>query len=461
MKLTTSTISEPPLIKGHFLFGYLMEAKNEGVYFYTRISREHGDAQRLKFAHQTVYLFFHPDHNKEVLVDKADQFIKGVQYDPLRLLLGNGLLTSVGKDWSKQRRMLQPLFGKEGMDILLNHLNRISEKYSNLTLDQEIDWSKHMLEYTLEVAFAFFFGSSFSDEFSLEDKNKLLKASSDCIRLVTKRMSNIINPPIILPIQSHREFRKSYSYLKNTVEKIYHSRLNNQDNGLSNDASKDMPRDMLDMLMRAEDVEGKLTREEVFDQILSFLMAGHETTALTMSWFFYLLASRPEIQEKISDEAKKNNYAFESSLALAQYPYLMAVINETMRLYPSGWIIARTASEDATVGGFLVKKGSTIAVSPLITHRDPRWWSNPEEFIPERFLEGHPLFNQAPKNAFLPFSIGKRNCIGSRVALLEIALFAIHFFKERRVITKQDSIKMKGSVTLKSDQHMMIKVVKA
>lgn len=425
-----------------------MAAKKEGVYFYQRMSKEHGDAIRLKFAHQSVYLFFNPEHNKEVLVDKADQFIKGVQYEPLRLLLGNGLLTSTGKEWSVQRRMLNPLFGKEGMDILLKHIDLISKKYSTPDHNEEINWTKYMFEYTLEVAFTSFFGANFTDD----KKTELLKASSNCIRFVSKRMSNIFNAPVYLPSKKNRQFKKSFLYLKHTVEDIYNARVNLLDSPAN---------DLLDLLMKAQDDENrnkKLSKDQVWDQILSFLIAGHETTALTMSWFFYLLAQNPEVQEKIALECKNNHYAFENSLALSQYPYLMAAINETMRLYPSGWILARTASEEASVGGFRVKKGSTIAVSPLITHRDSRWWNDPEKFIPERFLEGHALFNQAPKNAFIPFSIGKRNCIGSRFALLEIALFAIHFFKSQRVQTSQSDVLMRGFVTLKSDKHILITV---
>lgn len=426
-----------------------MQAKREGVYFYLRMNREHGDALRLKFAHKTVYLFLNPDHNKEVLVDKADQFIKGAQYEPLRLLLGNGLLTSIGKDWSTQRRMLNPLFGKEGMDILLTHIDFISKKYSTPLTGSEINWTKYMFEFTLEVAFASFFGANFNEH----QKNDLLKASSTCIRLISKRMSNIFNLPMALPTREHRQFRKSFLYLKKIVNEIYTARLN---------TSESESKDMLDLLMKAVDPENgnkKLTRDQVWDQILSFLIAGHETTALTLSWFFHLLAKHPDIQEKIAAELSANNFEFKNSLSLSQYPYLMATINETMRLYPSGWILARSSSEDASVGGFMVKKGCTVAVSPLVTHRDPRWWTNPEEFIPERFLEGHALFNQAPKNAFIPFSIGKRNCIGARFALLEIALFSIHFFKNNRVETSQGEILMKGFVTLKSEKHFQIKVI--
>ena len=450
MKQPSPTNLEPPLIKGKFLWGHLLDANREGVYFYSRMSKEHGDAQKLRFLNQTVYLFFHPDHNKEVLVDKADQFIKGTQYVPLRMMLGNGLLTSTGKDWSAQRRILNPLFGKDGMDILLTHINRVSEKYSSPKPSEEMNWTKYMFEYTLEVAFASFFGANYSDD----KKTELLKASSDCVRIVSKRMSKIINIPMYIPLKDHRQFKKSFRYLKKEVQEIYNSRVSNK---------FFTSKDMLDLLINATDSEQenkKLSPDQIWDQILSFLMAGQETTALTMSWLFYLIAQNPKIQEKIARECRANNYRFENSLSLSQYPYLLAVINETMRLYPSGWIIARTATEESTVAGFKIKKGSTVAVSPLITQRDPRWWIRPEEFIPERFLEGHNFFHQAPKNAFIPFSIGKRNCIGSRFALLEMALFSIHFFKSNRVSTTQKNIKMKGFVTLKSVEQIRITVSK-
>jgi len=366
MKHPSLTNLEPPLIKGKFLWGHLLDANREGVYFYTRMSKDHGDAQRLRFLNQTVYLFFHPDHNKEVLVDKADQFIKGIQYEPLRMMLGNGLLTSTGKDWSAQRRILNPLFGKEGMDILLTHINRVSEKYSSPKISEDINWTKYMFEYTLEVAFASFFGANYSDD----KKTELLKASSNCVRIVSKRMSKIINVPMYIPLKDHRQFKNSFRYLKKEVQEIYNSRVSNTASTSTSSSSSSSSKDMLDLLMNATDPEQdnkKLSPDQIWDQILSFLMAGHETTALTMSWLFYLLAINPEIQEKIAFECQQNNYKFENSLSLSQYPYLLAVINETMRLYPSGWILARTATDESTLGGFKIKKGSTIAVSPLIS----------------------------------------------------------------------------------------------
>jgi cytochrome P450 len=439
---------EPFKVPGNFLLGHLLDAKNEGVYFYLRMGKEHGDALQIRFAHQNLYLFLNPEHNREILVEKADQFIKGKQYDSLRLLLGNGLLTSSGSDWTAQRRMLNPLFGKEGMDVLLNHINRIAKKYADhATINHEIDWTKYMFDLTLEVAFASFFGKSFADR----DLDKLVQASFTCVRFVSRRMSNFVNPPVFLPTKENQDFKKSFHFLKSTVSSIYNSRLMNEEAP---------PKDLLDLLMKAEDGNKKLSQDEIWDQILSFMMAGHETTALTMSWLFYYLARHPEVQEKIAEECKKNEFKFENSLSITHYPYLSAVINEIMRLYPAGWILAREAAEDSTIGEFKIKKGQVLAVSPLFTHRDPRWWKNPDDFIPERFLEGHELYNKAPKNAYLPFSIGKRNCIGARFAVLEIALLCIHFFKEHRVETNQKNVRMKAYVTLKPDKNIRVTVRK-
>jgi cytochrome P450 len=451
MTNSTRENSHLPKAKGHFLLGQLLEMNKEGVYFYLRMQKEYGDAIELKFAHQKFYLFSHPEHNREILVEKPDQFIKGKQYNPLRLLLGNGLLTSTGEDWSTQRRMLNPLFGKDGMDILLTHIDRISKKYSSkFVINSEIDWSKHMFDYTLEVVFAAFFGAHFSEE----EMSRMMESTYYCIRFVSRRMANYLRLPFFLPLKENREFRKHFNYLKETVEQIYNSRL---------EQTITPSNDMLDLLMRAEDSEGnhkKLSRDEIWDQLLSFLFAGHETTVITMSWLFYHLGKNPDVQKKIAEECARNNYQFENSLAMTRYPYLQATLNEIMRLYPPGWIISREAIEDATIGTFKIKKGQNIAISPLLTQRDPRWWKDPDEFIPERFLQGNPLYNEAPKNAFLPFSLGKRNCIGARFALIEMTLFCLNFFKEYQVESHQGPLRLKGYITLRPEVPIRLTVKK-
>lgn len=440
--MSISTKQEPPLVKGHFLFGHLLSLKKEGIHFYERLHKEHGDAVRIMILNKTYYLFLHPEHNREILVEKGQDFIKGQQYEELRLILGNGLLTSQDPDWSFQRKLLNPLFGKEGMNLSLEHIKNVcASKIQNYGPGIEINWTKAMFDFTIDVAVKSFFGSALNES----DKDLFNKTSVNCIRLVSKRMSNPLVLPLFIPTKENRELKKDLNFLQNTVYAVINRR----------EKSNNDSRDMLDLLIKASSAEGEqsLSKKDMFDQILTFLFAGHETTAMTMSWLFYELSRHPEIQEKIIEECEVNKYEFDSSLSLSNYPYLINVLNETMRLYPAGWVIARDIAKDSSVGEYRVLKGRVLAVCPYINHRDPRWWNEPLKFKPERFNE------EIPKNAFLPFSIGKRNCIGGRFAMLEMAVFCINFFKKYKVSQTHETILPKGYVTLKPSRPINLKLI--
>lgn len=271
------------------------------------------------------------------------------------------------------------------------------------------------------------------------------------MRFVSRRMTNVFSPPLWLPLKEHRDFKRALGNVKAEIEKIYDNKIANG-KGESQSESKDM----LDLLIGAEDEDKyNLSREEVFDQVMSFLIAGHETTAITMSWFFYLLAKNPEHQDRLIEELEEKNFSFESSNELGKYPFLEAIINETMRLYPAGWVIARNSTEDNSVGEWKIKKGHVVAVCPYVAHRDARWWKNPDDFMPQRFLDSESIKN-LPRGAFVPFSIGKRNCIGARFSLMEITVFALTFFKAFKVSTTQKEVGVKGYVTLKTDRPVLV-----
>lgn len=438
--MSRTRLNSPPEISGNSLFGSLFQMKKEGVSFYTRTAKENGDAVVARIGWKKFYIFFHPDHIREVLQEKSDIYIKGDQYNQLRHLMGTGLLTSEGKDWEKQRRLLNPIFGKSGLDILLGHIKKSSASFVHkLPVNQEIDWSRKMFDYALDVAVTSFFGSNL-------DYSKLDQMAIDthnCMRFVSKRMTVLINLPLFIPTQEHRKFQQSLKNIKNEIERIYDVKSKNP---------SEHSKDLLDLLISAQDEDQlKLSKEEVFDQVMSFLMAGHETTALSMSWLFHLLAKNPIYQDKIIAELEGNNYVFDSSNDLNRYPFLSAVISETMRLYPAGWVIARNSVKDDSVGEWSVKKNKVVAVCPFVSHRDPRWWERPEEFYPERFLDEEKIKN-LPRGTYVPFSIGKRNCIGARFSLLEIMILCIDFFKHHRISTNQSYVGVKGFVTLKTDR---------
>jgi cytochrome P450 len=440
-------------IPGHFLFGQALEMKNEGVSFYERLHREHGDAVKARLFWKDFYLFFHPEHIKEVLQDKPDIFIKGDQYNQLRHMMGLGLLTSEGEEWERQRRLLNPLFGKKGLDILLEQiklatsefLSQFNEKNTNV----DVDWSRKLFDYSLQVAMKSFFGSQLNED----EMNQMAVDSYQTMRFISRRMTSVLPLPLSLPTAEHRQFKSSLSNIKSVVERTYEHKkafLETHPDSLS--------KDMLDLLISAEDEDKyRLSKSQVFDQVLSFLIAGHETTAQTLGWLFFLLAKNPHIQSKIITECEKNNYEFSSSNSLANYPYLEAVINETMRLYPAGWVIARNSKEADSVGNFHVAKNKVVAVCPFVAHRDQRWWVNPHEFQPERFLDQEQM-DRLPKGAFVPFSIGRRNCIGSRFAQIEMMVLIIEFFKKFTLSTTLGEIGVKGFVTLKNAEPIIVKI---
>lgn len=450
LMMSKTTFKRLPIIPGNFFFGNLWQMKNEGVNFYPRIAKEFGDAVQARIAWNRFIVLFHPDHIREVLSDRPDIFIKGNQYNQLRHLLGLGLLTSEGAEWEKQRKLLNPIFGKVGLDILLLQIKETSKKFvAKLETNQEIDWTRKMFDFSLEVAMSSFFGANL-------DYTKLDKMASDthqCMRFVSKRMTNPINFPLLVPLPTHLKFKKSLSNIKNEVELIYNNKFSNKSDGVEGTS-----KDMMDLLINAQGEDKyQLSKTQVFDQIMSFLIAGHETTALSLSWMFYLLAKNEHYQDKLIAEFESQNYEFNTSTDINNYPFLNAVISETLRLYPAGWIIARNSLQDDQVAGWFVKKNQVVAVCPFVAHRDARWWNRPLEFYPERFLDEEKM-KRLPKGAYVPFSIGKRNCIGARFSVMEMMVFAITFFKQFKIQTTQGEVGVKGFATLKTDRPIRVTI---
>jgi cytochrome P450 len=447
--MSKTTLKRPPMVSGKFFLGNLFQMKNEGVGFYTRVAQEYGDAVRAKIGWKEFNVFFHPDQIEDVLSLRPDIFIKGKQYDQLRHILGQGLLTSEGAEWEKHRRLLNPIFGKVGLDILLVQINETSKKFvANLDSSVEIDWTRKMFDFSLEVAMSAFFGSNL-DHTHL---NQMAYDTHQCMRFVSKRMTNPINIPLLFPLPSHIKFKKSLGNIKKQVEQIYNNKFQKlKDN---NESSKDM----MDLLINAQDEDKfRLSKTQVFDQIMSFLIAGHETTALSLSWLFYLLAQNEQYQDKLIEEFESQNYEFIGSLDIIKYPFLNAVIDETLRLYPAGWIIARNSAQDDQVSGFRVKKNQVVAVCPFVAHRDPRFWERPLDFYPERFLDKETI-KKLPRGAYVPFSIGRRNCIGARFSTMEMMAFVITFFKNFKIHTELQEVGVKGFATLKADRPITVKL---
>ena len=401
----------------------------------TRVAREYGDIVCLRFFHMRTFLITHPDHIEDVLINNSRKFIKGRVLRANRHLFGNGLLTSEGAFWIRQRRMMQPAF----------HRARIANYASTMTAcatrlleswkpGQAIDLHDAMMRLTLQVVGKTLFSADVERDAPQvgETLHVLLEYTADFRRLVMT--------PQWLPTKQNLQAKRAVRRLTEIIDRIIHAhREAGADNG-----------DLLSMLLQAQDEDGsRMTPQQLRDEALTLFLAGHETTASTLSWTWWLLAQKPQVEEKLHAELDSVLNGRTPTLDdLPQLTYTSQVLSESMRLYPPAWAIARLAIEDHELGGYPVPKGTGIAAVPWVVHRDSRWYENPEEFVPERW--GTDLLKKIPRFAYFPFSFGARQCIGNSFALMEanlvLATIAQHY---RFRLLPGDPVVPLASITLR------------
>jgi cytochrome P450 len=372
--------------------------------------RDYGDVWQITVGQFQQFMFKHPDHYHQILVTDADKFHKDANYkNPhkgLARFMGNGLVTSDGEFWRRQRKLMQPAF----------HSKRI-EAYAETMVAEtlhEIDgWrdgrllnvDQSMMEMTLRIVVQALFNSDVS-----EDAVRVGEAMT-----VFQEMQNNQNQmlPAWVPTPTELKTRAAIRDLDAIVYRLIAERR----------ATPDDRGDLLSMLLEAQDDDGNgMTDRQLRDELVTLFLAGHETTANSLNWTFVLLAQHPHVQATLLEEIDTVLGGRKPTLAdLRSLPYLDRVVKESMRFYPAVPAIGRQAITDVEVGGYLVPKGSSINLFFIQTHRDSRWWGedalafNPDRFTPEQDKERH-------KYAYIPFSSGPRVCIGNSFAIMEARL---------------------------------------
>jgi cytochrome P450 len=407
----------PPGPEQGFFDGLRSPLRQDPLGFMSRATREYGDIVCLRFFNIRTYLLFHPDQIEDVLVNNAKKFIKGRVLRANRHIFGNGLLTSEGDFWLRQRRMMQPAF----------HRNRIANYASTMTAcatrlleswkpGQRIDLHDAMMRLTLRIVGKTLFHSDVEHDAPQVGENLqiLLEYTADFRRLVLT--------PQWLPTRRNLQAKRAVRELTQIIDRIIQQRRDSND-----DAG-----DLLSLLIHAQDEDGsRMTTQQLRDEALTLFLAGHETTASTLSWTWWLLAQNPPVEAKLHAELDSVLNGRTPSLDdLPRLLYTGHILSESMRLYPPAWAIARLAIEDHSLAGFPVPKGTGIAAVPWIVHRDPRWYDHPEQFLPERW-EGH-LLKKIPRFAYFPFSFGPRQCIGNSFAMMEATLALVTIAQQFR-----------------------------
>ena len=424
------------------------EFRKDPLGSFLRYTLRFGDLVRYRglwITHQIT----HPEHIQHVLQTNASNYRKGRDYRILRLSLGEGLLTSEGALWQRQRRMTQPAFHSNQIARFM----RIMQQQSEAMLEQwterarrgdAFDVLPELMRLTLNIVSHALFTTSLDS-----DLDCIQEALTVGRNYSVERAWSIVRIPQWFPTPGNRRHQASLAGFHAVVDRIITERRR----------SAEPVHDLLTLLMQAQDENGaSMPAKQLRDEVATLLTAGHETTTLVLAWVLYLISTRPEIVEQITTELAFLNGRAPGYEDLSRLRYLRMVVEETMRLYPPVWVLSRTAVSDDVIGGFSIPAGSEILIFPYVTHRHPRWWDQPESFCPERFLPQSSA--SRPRGAYLPFGAGPRTCVGLNFAMTEILVVLALLLQRFRVqlAVNPEEITAEPSVTLRPNPGVPIRL---
>jgi cytochrome P450 len=361
----------------------------------------------LRFFNYRIYFINHPDLIEDVLVTQARKFAKGRVLKKNKRLFGAGLLTSEGEFWLRQRRLAQPAFHRARIASYAAAMVVAAATHTEAWNDGEpCDLHAEMMRLTLQIVGKTLFGVEVNHEAQEVGRalESLMELNSDFRRLMMV--------PSWLPTPTNLKAALAVRRLDKIIYRIIAERR-----ALGGDHS-----DLLSLLLDAQDDDGsRMNDQQLRDEALTLFLAGHETTAVALSWTWWLLARHPEVErglhEELSSVLAGRNPTLED---LPHLRYTENIVTECLRLYPPAWGMARLAVEDVEVGGYLVRKGCGVSLAQWVVHRDPRWYDSPDLFRPERWQDG--LAKRLHRFAYFPFGGGPRRCVGNTFALMETTL---------------------------------------
>jgi len=405
--------------------------------FLQGIASRHGDLVRLQVPGVTVFLVSHPELVQEVLVTKNRHFVKSLDTRYLRHALGDGLVTSEGETWLRQRRLMQPAFHKARIAAYTRVMGERTEAMLATWRDgQQLDLHAAMAELTLDIVARTLFGAEVG-----EDTPRVGAAIAQLMEGFAAYLGSPVHLPVWVPTPSHLKRREAVADLDRIVYRLIEARRR-----------ADEPRDdLLQVLLDARDEgDGRgMTDTQLRDEVITLFSAGHETTAVALTWTMVLLARHPEVEAGLAEEVRAvlgdRPPTVDDLEALAP---VTRTVKEGMRLYPPVWAIGREAKEDVEIGGHRIPRGAQVVMSQWIVHRDRRFHPHPLRFDPDRFLpEGEAAMHRF---AYFPFGGGQRLCIGERFALVEATLILASILQRFRVgLAPDHTIRTLASVTLR------------
>jgi cytochrome P450 len=378
---------------------------------FAALNNEFGDAVQIPLTPNKRFLLLsRPEHAEHVLVRNQDRYPKAFSYRPLKAVLGDGLLTSDGETWQRHRHLVQPVFSHR-------HIQEFGPVIAEVTRARAGDWpigasidvGAEMRSLTMALIGRILFGVDLADR-------------AESVGNSVSRLQSALIPGAILPISLVPGLRSAAGTLESLVDEIIDARLA---------APHTEPCDLLDRLLIGSDGRS-FSRREIRDEVMTLVLAGHETTANTLTWALALLSRFPSAREGLATEIREVvGDRAASAEDFDSLEWTRAVISESMRLYPPAWNIERDALEDDVIGDVQVRAGDTIGLSAYLIHRNREFWPNPEGFDPRRFLPAN--IGSRPRYAFVPFGGGRRVCVGAALAQLEATIALATIVQSRKL----------------------------
>lgn len=402
-----------PAPEGTLLMGHLGSFEDDFLAPLMNGIEQFGDAVRFRFLKQNAAVFRHPNDVYRILLENHRNYRKQTRgYRAMRYLMGNGLVTSEGDFWLRQRRIAQPSFHRQKITNFGQTMVNVAEKRGRIwesvaDTGQVVDIAPHMMEVALDIV-----GQTLLSTDLVDASSTISDALDIVLRDVVRRTNAPIFVPLWLPGKENRRTREAIGILVELVDAIIAERRKATDN----------PPDLLTMLMEArdEDTGEGMSDEQLRDEVMTIFLAGHETTATALTWTWYLLSEHPDYAAKLHEEIDR---VLDGRLPtvddLPQLEWTRMILDESMRLYPPVPLVARMSQEPDVVAGYELPADTFVFVGPYMTHRHPDFWPEPERFLPERFRDRRA---NRPRFAYFPFLGGPRQCIGNSFAQMEAKL---------------------------------------
>jgi cytochrome P450 len=426
------------LLEPHFI-----AFRRDPVAFMQRLTRDYGDITYFKMGPQDVYFLNHPDYIKDVLVSHHQNFIKGRALQRSKRLLGEGLLTSEGEFHRRQRRLAQPAFHRQRINsygaVMTDYASRAAARWHD---GASLDMAQEMMRLTLGIVGKTLFDADVEEE--AQEIGAALTTIIEMFDLMMMPFSELLEK---LPLPQNRRFQRARERLDLTIYRLIEERRKRgEDRG-----------DLLSMLLLAQDEEGQsggMTDAQVRDEAMTIFLAGHETTAVALTWTWHLLSQHPEIEAKLHAELDETlGSRLPAVEDVPRLSYTEMVLAESMRLYPPAWALGRLAIEDYEIAGYLIPKGSLVLMSQYAMHRDARYFPEPARFDPQRWTAEARAAR--PQFSYFPFGGGPRRCIGEGFAWMEgILLIATLAQRWQMRMVANHPVKLNPVITLRPRHGM-------